>query len=88
PEEAHRAESSARVVLDLPSDRLDAVARGHGLTVNTLVQGAWALTLARTAGQREVVFGSTVSGRPAELPGVESIVGMFINTVPTRVVVE
>ncbi|MDQ2586489.1 non-ribosomal peptide synthase/polyketide synthase [Saccharothrix yanglingensis] len=88
PEEAHRAESSARVVLDLPSDRLDAVARGHGLTVNTLVQGAWALALARTAGQRDVVFGSTVSGRPAELPGVESIVGMFINTVPTRVVVE
>ncbi|KOX18394.1 non-ribosomal peptide synthetase [Saccharothrix sp. NRRL B-16348] len=88
PTEAHRAESSAQVVLDLPADRLDAVARTHGLTVNTLVQGAWALLLARTSGQRDVVFGSTVSGRPAELPGVESIVGMFINTVPTRVSVE
>ncbi|MEU4770264.1 amino acid adenylation domain-containing protein, partial [Actinosynnema sp. NPDC023794] len=88
PAEAHRAESSAQVVLDLPADRLDAVARTHGLTVNTLVQGAWALLLARTSGQRDVVFGSTVSGRPAELPGVESIVGMFINTVPTRVTVE
>ncbi|MFI9008491.1 non-ribosomal peptide synthase/polyketide synthase [Actinosynnema sp. NPDC053489] len=88
PEQAHRAESSAQVVLDLPADRLDAVARAHGLTVNTLVQGAWALLLARLSGQRDVVFGSTVSGRPAELPGVESIVGMFINTVPSRVSVE
>ncbi|MEV1119913.1 non-ribosomal peptide synthase/polyketide synthase [Actinosynnema sp. NPDC049800] len=88
PTEAHRAESSAQVVLDLPADRLDAVARTHGLTVNTLVQGAWAVLLARTSGRRDVVFGSTVSGRPAELPGVESIVGMFINTVPTRVSVE
>ncbi|MFE9746688.1 non-ribosomal peptide synthase/polyketide synthase [Saccharothrix saharensis] len=88
PAEAHRAESSAQIVLDLPADRLDAVARAHGLTVNTLVQGAWAVLLARTSGQRDVVFGSTVSGRPAELPGVESIVGMFINTVPTRVSVE
>ncbi|MEU4744297.1 amino acid adenylation domain-containing protein, partial [Actinosynnema sp. NPDC023658] len=88
PAQAHRAESSAQIVLDLPADRLDAVARAHGLTVNTLVQGAWAVLLARTSGQRDVVFGSTVSGRPAELPGVESIVGMFINTVPTRVSVE
>ncbi|GAB2963519.1 non-ribosomal peptide synthase/polyketide synthase [Saccharothrix stipae] len=88
PAEAHRAESSAQIVLDLPAERLDAVARTHGLTVNTLVQGAWAVLLARTSGQRDVVFGSTVSGRPAELPGVESIVGMFINTVPTRVTVE
>ncbi|NUS62644.1 MAG: amino acid adenylation domain-containing protein, partial [Saccharothrix sp.] len=88
PEQAHRAESSGQVVLDLPLDRLEAVARGCGLTVNTVVQGAWALLLARTSGRRDVVFGSTVSGRPAELPGVESIIGMFINTVPSRVVVD
>ncbi|MEU5692153.1 non-ribosomal peptide synthase/polyketide synthase [Actinosynnema sp. NPDC020468] len=88
PVDEHRAESSAQVVLDLPADGLDSVARANGLTVNTLVQGAWALLLARTAGARDVVFGSTVSGRPAELPGVEDIVGMFINTVPTRVVVD
>ncbi|MFE2756327.1 amino acid adenylation domain-containing protein, partial [Actinosynnema sp. NPDC059335] len=88
PAQAHRAESSAKVALDLPLDRLDAVARASGLTVNTLVQGAWALLLARTSGWRDVVFGSTVSGRPAELPGVESIAGMFINTVPARVVVD
>ena len=60
---------------------------GNGLTVNTVVQGAWALLLSRYSGERDVVFGTTVSGRPAELPGVESMVGMFINTVPTRVTV-
>ncbi|WP_433273364.1 non-ribosomal peptide synthase/polyketide synthase [Actinosynnema sp. CS-041913] len=88
PTDAHRAESSAQVVLDLPAAKLDEVARANGLTVNTLVQGAWALLLARVSGERDVVFGTTVSGRPAELPGVEDMVGMFINTVPTRVSVD
>ncbi|MEU4805248.1 non-ribosomal peptide synthase/polyketide synthase [Actinosynnema sp. NPDC023587] len=88
PAEAHRAESTARVGLDLPAARLAEVARTNGLTVNTLVQGAWALLLARMSGERDVVFGTTVSGRPAELPGVEDMVGMFINTVPTRVSVD
>jgi nonribosomal peptide synthetase CepB len=60
-------------------------ARRHGLTLNTLVQGAWALVLARLARRRDVVFGAVVSGRPAELPGVEQVVGLFINTVPVRV---
>src|SRR5439155_1046967 len=55
---------------------------------NTMVQGAWALLLSRYSGERDVVFGTTVSGRPPELPGVESMVGMFINTVPTRVTVQ
>ncbi|QDQ10096.1 non-ribosomal peptide synthetase [Streptomyces spectabilis] len=62
-----------------------AFARRHALTVNTVVQGAWALVLARLAGRTDVVFGATVAGRPAELPGVESMVGLFINTVPVRV---
>ncbi|MEV0677472.1 non-ribosomal peptide synthase/polyketide synthase [Actinosynnema sp. NPDC050436] len=88
PADAHRAESTAQVVLDLPAARLADVARANGLTVNTLVQGAWALLLARVSGERDVVFGTTVSGRPAELPGVEDMVGMFINTVPTRVSVD
>nr|WP_199753182.1 non-ribosomal peptide synthetase [Actinoplanes sp. ATCC 53533]AGS77308.1 NRPS module 3 [Actinoplanes sp. ATCC 53533] len=60
-------------------------ARRHGLTLNTLVQGAWALVLARLARRTDVVFGAAVSGRPAELPGTEQIVGLFINTVPVRV---
>ncbi|MCA1681998.1 MAG: amino acid adenylation domain-containing protein, partial [Actinobacteria bacterium] len=53
--------------------------------MNTVVQGAWALLLSRYSGERDVVFGTTVSGRPAELAGVEQMVGMFINTVPARV---
>ncbi|SDM61245.1 non-ribosomal peptide synthase/polyketide synthase [Allokutzneria albata] len=85
PLDAHRSESSASVQLSIPAGKLNAVARSGGLTVNTLVQGAWALLLARYSGEKDVVFGTTVSGRPAELPGAESIVGMFINTVPTRV---
>ena len=60
------------------------LAGSHALTVNTLVQGAWATLLARYSGEEDVVFGATVSGRPPELPGVESMVGLFINTVPVR----
>jgi amino acid adenylation domain-containing protein len=55
------------------------------LTLNTIVQGAWALLLSRYSGENEVVFGATVSGRPYSLPGVEGIVGLFINTLPVRV---
>ncbi|MFH8606824.1 amino acid adenylation domain-containing protein [Streptomyces sp. NPDC018029] len=76
------------VLTDLPQELtagLVELARGRGLTVNTVVQGAWALVLARLAGRTDVVFGATVAGRPAELPGVESMVGLFINTLPVRV---
>ncbi|MFI9400656.1 amino acid adenylation domain-containing protein [Nocardia sp. NPDC052316] len=63
---------------------LAALGRRRGLTVNTLVQGAWALVLAELTGRTDVVFGATVSGRPAELPGVEGMVGLFTNTIPVR----
>jgi amino acid adenylation domain-containing protein len=56
-----------------------------GVTLNTLVQGAWAVVLGRLTGRADVVFGATVSGRPPGLPGVESMVGLFINTLPVRV---
>ncbi|HEX2300340.1 MAG TPA: amino acid adenylation domain-containing protein [Pseudonocardiaceae bacterium] len=91
PAEAHQAESSESVHMGLSiaqSSRLREVASRSGLTVNTVVQGAWALLLSRCSRESDVVFGSTVSGRPAELAGVESMVGMFINTVPTRVRVQ
>ncbi|ANN17190.1 non-ribosomal peptide synthetase [Amycolatopsis orientalis] len=87
PVEAHRAESGETVLLELSpeeSRRLHAMAKRTALTVNTVVQGAWALLLAQYSGEQDVLFGTTVSGRPAELPGVESMIGMFINTVPTR----
>ncbi|MFJ4788508.1 condensation domain-containing protein, partial [Streptomyces sp. NPDC088794] len=67
------------------SSAVGELARAHGLTVNTVVQGAWALVLARLAGREDVVFGATVAGRPPELPGVESMIGLFINTLPVRV---
>ncbi|MGW2332237.1 non-ribosomal peptide synthetase, partial [Streptomyces sp. NPDC001700] len=63
---------------------LTARARAHGLTLNTLVQGAWSVLLSKLTGRDDVVFGTTVSGRPPEIPGVESMVGLFINTVPVR----
>ncbi|HEU5155525.1 MAG TPA: amino acid adenylation domain-containing protein, partial [Streptosporangiaceae bacterium] len=91
PQQAHRAESadSVRWAFSVAeSARLRSVVQGNGLTVNTVLQGAWALLLACYSGEPDVVFGTTVSGRPAELPGVESMVGMFINTLPTRVRVD
>ncbi|GAA2688498.1 non-ribosomal peptide synthetase [Streptomyces violaceolatus] len=66
------------------SGALSAWARGQGVTMNTVVQGAWALALAQATGRDDVVFGATVSGRPPELPGVESMIGLFINTLPVR----
>ncbi|MEU1674722.1 amino acid adenylation domain-containing protein [Streptomyces roseifaciens] len=67
------------------SARIDAVARQHGLTANVVVQLAWAVLLGAMTGRDDVVFGATVSGRPAELPGAEGIIGLLINTVPVRV---
>lgn len=67
------------------TDALQTLARQYGLTLNTLVQGAWAILLSRYSGEEDVIYGVTVSGRPAELPKVESTVGMFINTLPVRV---
>ncbi len=87
PREAHRARSAASVRVSAPIDGLRELARGAGLTLNTIVQGAWGLVLARHSGEADVVFGTTVSGRPADLPGVESMVGLFINTLPSRVTV-
>ncbi|MGW1031999.1 amino acid adenylation domain-containing protein [Streptomyces antibioticus] len=65
--------------------RLVRMAADRGLTVNNLVQGAWAMVLGQLTGRSDVVFGATVSGRPADLPGVESMIGSFINTLPVRV---
>jgi alpha-ketoglutarate-dependent taurine dioxygenase len=64
---------------------LQSLAQRHQLTMNTLVQGAWGLLLSYYSGEKDVVFGATVSGRPADLAGVETIFGIFINTLPVRV---
>ncbi|MDX6355554.1 MAG: hypothetical protein QOF98_2457, partial [Streptomyces sp.] len=67
------------------SARLLDHARALGLTPNTVVQGAWGLLLGALTARDDIVFGATVSGRPAELPGVEGMVGLFINTLPVRI---
>jgi amino acid adenylation domain-containing protein/thioester reductase-like protein len=74
----------AGISADLTS-RLTSFARTQGLTLNTLVQVAWAVVLSRLTGRLSVVFGMVVAGRSPELPGFESMLGLFINTVPVRV---
>ncbi|MCI3927853.1 non-ribosomal peptide synthetase [Streptomyces sp. AN091965] len=56
-----------------------------GVTLNTVVQGAWAMLLAGLTNRQDVVFGATVSGRPPQVAGVDEMVGLFINTLPVRV---
>ena len=72
----------------IESDRLRNFAREQRLTLNTVFQGAWAILLSRYSQQTDVVFGAVVSGRPADLDGVEAMIGLFINTLPVRVSVQ
>ncbi|GAA2973376.1 non-ribosomal peptide synthetase [Actinokineospora diospyrosa] len=64
---------------------LTSTVRGIGVTLNAAVQAAWGLVLATHTGRNDIVFGATVSGRDGDIPGVESMIGLFINTVPVRV---
>ena len=66
---------------------LSKLARSCGITLNTVVQGAWAILLNRYSHSQDIVYGITVAGRPPELPGVEQMIGPFINTLPLRVFV-
>ncbi|SCK46289.1 non-ribosomal peptide synthetase [Streptomyces sp. WMMB 322] len=75
----------------LPDELTAALRRtaSHGgLTLSNVLLAAWALLLARSCGTRDVVFGTTVSGRRPEVPGMESMIGLFINTVPVRLTVD
>jgi amino acid adenylation domain-containing protein len=63
---------------------LKGFAAAHGLTLSTVLHGAWAILLSRYSGEEDVLFGSVASGRPAELAGAEAMVGMFINTLSVR----
>ncbi len=67
------------------SAELKAFAQRHRVTLTTVLYAAWALLLGRSGGARDVVFGTTVSGRSPALPGVESMIGCLINTLPVRV---
>ena len=65
--------------------KLEFLAREYKLTLNNLVQGAWAILLHRYSGENDLVFGATSSGRPLSLTNSQSMVGLFINTLPVRV---
>ncbi|MEL7328707.1 MAG: amino acid adenylation domain-containing protein [Cyanobacteria bacterium J06559_1] len=91
-------QQSKRLTTEL-STALSELAKQHRLTLNTLVQGAWALLLHHysdgvvdgsddTSALNQVTYGSVVSGRPAALSGVETMVGLFINTLPVTVAIE
>lgn len=91
PQPGHECVSGERQTATLQpetSEQLFAFARHHRLTVNAVVQGVWALLLSRYSGDRDVVFGATVSSRPTELAGVDTIAGLLINTLPVRVEVD
>jgi amino acid adenylation domain-containing protein len=64
---------------------LNKLAEQHQLTLNTLLQGAWALLLSRYSGEREIVFGATRVCRHSSIEGADSMVGLLINTLPVRV---
>ncbi|MCZ8521907.1 MULTISPECIES: non-ribosomal peptide synthetase [Paenibacillus] len=67
------------------SGRLSAVAREYQVTLNTLMQAVWGILLQKYNGTDDVVFGGVVSGRPADIQGIEEMIGLFINTIPVRV---
>jgi amino acid adenylation domain-containing protein/non-ribosomal peptide synthase protein (TIGR01720 family) len=75
----------AQRALSVPrTERLVALCAQHQLTLNTLVQAAWAFVLARASRSEDVLFGITSAGRSADLPGIERITGLLINTLPLR----
>jgi amino acid adenylation domain-containing protein len=67
---------------------LQALASRQRVTLNALVQGAWALLLSAYSGTEDVVFGVTVSGRPPALPGIDRMIGPFASTLPLRIRVD
>ncbi|WJY14208.1 amino acid adenylation domain-containing protein [Pectobacteriaceae bacterium CE90] len=69
---------------DIAISTLEPFCQQHRITLNTLMQGVWAELLCRYTGRRDVLFGVTVSGRPAELPDIENTAGLFISTLPFR----
>lgn len=76
------------IVDDVKVNALYKAAARNNVTINTIIQLAWAVLLARYADTKDVVFGLVVSGRPAELEDVENMVGLFINTIPVRIRLE
>ena len=88
PVEEARFQDRYRALPPATTAALQKLTREQRLTLNSLMQGTWAILLSRYSGNTDVLFGATVSGRPPAVNQVEAIVGLFINTLPVRVVVE
>lgn len=80
-------DEQTQVLAEATTSALQILVQQKRLTLNVLVQGAWALLLSRYSGKTDVLFGVVSAGRPPHLLGVESMVGLFINTLPTRIIV-
>jgi amino acid adenylation domain-containing protein len=89
PLETHKKKyKKERVALTLKKEsttRLNDLIKRNQFTLNTFVRTVWGILLGNYNGRQDVVFGAVVSGRPSELPGINSMVGLFINTIPVRI---
>ncbi|MGA2229275.1 MAG: condensation domain-containing protein, partial [Syntrophobacteraceae bacterium] len=85
PDTVQNHEEQQIVLSAATTEKLESMVRKNRLTLNNLVQGAWALLLSRYSGEDDVVFGTVSSGRPVALKGAETMVGLFISTLPMRV---
>ncbi|MGF7533043.1 amino acid adenylation domain-containing protein [Bacillus mexicanus] len=88
PQHEQKAYAYANVSYELDPEqtkRLQQIANQHQVTLNSLIQTLWGILLQKYSGSGDVVFGSVVSGRPAEIPGAEQMIGLFINTIPVRI---
>ncbi len=84
-EEEYRVNNVPLILKTGESEKLNQLMAAYHVTLNTIVQTLWGILLGRYVGRQDVVFGSVVSGRPPEVAGVESMVGLFVNTIPVRV---
>jgi amino acid adenylation domain-containing protein/non-ribosomal peptide synthase protein (TIGR01720 family) len=81
----YRQETESLVIDKRQTKLLNKISGEYGITVNNILQTAWGILLAKYNDSHDVVFGSVVSGRPAEIEGISEMIGLFINTIPVRV---
>ncbi|MGB5978544.1 MAG: amino acid adenylation domain-containing protein, partial [Cyclobacteriaceae bacterium] len=83
----YNRETSFITIEDNLFDQLNALSQKHSVTLNVIFQALWGITICRQTNRHDVVFGTVVSGRPPEVPGIESMLGLFVNTIPVRVTI-
>lgn len=82
---AYQLATVERIIPESMAATINELAAGNGVTLSTLLQSAWGVLLGMYTQRKDVVFGTVVSGRPEDMPGIESMIGLFINTIPVRV---